>query len=359
MTKKDNNELANSNQAFLIYQDDNGITQVNVRFEGEDVWLPVELIMQLFDASQQDVSYHIGQIYAEGELDKERTYKKFLLVRQEGNRSVNRQISHYNLDMIIAVGYRVKSQVATRFRQWATAHLHEFIQKGFTLDDNRLKGNRSRYFRELLQRIRDIRSSERNLYQQVTDIFITSIDYDPNANLTRQFFASVQNKLHYAAHHHTAAEVIYERVDANKPMVGMTNFKGSYITKDDVQVAKNYLTEQELTYLNLLVSQYLDFAEIQALQQVPMRMQEWIEKLDELMKLSGRQLLVGKGTISHEEAKQKAVSEFEKYRKMEMLQYESDYDRAIKELIQKENSLSTLIVLRLFLYKEYVARFDL
>ena len=339
MTKKDNNELANSNQAFLIYQDDNGITQVNVRFEGEDVWLPVELIMQLFDASQQDVSYHIGQIYAEGGLDKERTHKKFLLVRQEGNRSVNRQISHYNLDMIIAVGYRVKSQVATRFRQWATAHLHEFIQKGFTLDDNRLKGNRSRYFRELLQRIRDIRSSERNLYQQVTDIFITSIDYDPNANLTRQFFASVQNKLHYAAHHHTAAEVIYERVDANKPMVGMTNFKGSYITKDDVQVAKNYLTEQELTYLNLLVSQYLDFAEIQALQQVPMRMQEWIEKLDELMKLSGRQLLVGKGTISHEEAKQKAVSEFEKYRKMEMLQYESDYDRAIKELIQKENSL--------------------
>ena len=339
MTKKDNNELANSNQAFLIYQDDNGITQVNVRFEGDDVWLPVELIMQLFDASQQDVSYHIGQIYAEGELDKERTHKKFLLVRQEGNRSVNRQISHYNLDMIIAVGYRVKSQVSTRFRQWATAHLHEFIQKGFTLDDNRLKGNRSRYFRELLQRIRDIRSSERNLYQQVTDIFITSIDYDPNANLTRQFFASVQNKLHYAAHHHTAAEVIYERVDANKPMVGMTNFKGSYITKDDVQVAKNYLTEQELTYLNLLVSQYLDFAEIQALQQVPMRMQEWIEKLDELMKLSGRQLLVGKGTISHEEAKQKAVSEFEKYRKMEMLQYESDYDRAIKELIQKENSL--------------------
>lgn len=332
-------EIEKRNQAFLIYQDDNGIARVNVRFEGEDVWLNVEQMMELFDASQQDISYHINQIYAENEQDPERTHKKFLLVRQEGNRSVNRQISHYNLDMIIAVGYRVKSQVATRFRQWATAHLHEFIQKGFTLDDNRLKGNRSRYFRELLQRIRDIRSSERNLYQQVTDIFITSIDYDPNANLTRQFFASVQNKLHYAAHHHTAAEVIYERVDANKPMVGMTNFKGSYITKDDVQVAKNYLTEQELTYLNLLVSQYLDFAEIQALQQVPMRMQEWIEKLDELMKLSGRQLLVGKGTISHEEAKQKAVSEFEKYRKMEMLQYESDYDRAIKELIQKENSL--------------------
>ncbi len=330
------NEIEKKNKAFLIYQDDNGIARVNVRFEGEDVWLTVEQLMELFDASQQDVSYHIKQIYAEGEQEMERTHKKFLLVRQEGNRSVRRQMSHYNLDMIIAVGYRVKSQVATRFRQWATQHLHEFIQKGFTLDDDRLKGNRSRYFRELLQRIRDIRSSERNLYQQVTDIFATSIDYDPKANLTKLFFATVQNKLHYAAHQHTAAEVIYERVDAEKPMVGMTYFKGNYITKEDVQIAKNYLTEPELTYLNLLVSQYLDFAEIQALQQIPMRMAEWVEKLDNLMKLSGRQLLVGKGTISHEEAKQKAITEFEKYRKLEMLQYESDYDRAIKELIQKE-----------------------
>ena len=289
------NEIEKRNEAFLIYQDENGIARVNVRFEGEDVWLTVEQIMELFDASQQDVSYHINQIYADGEQDAERTHKKFLLVRQEGNRSVRRNMSHYNLDMIIAVGYRVKSQVATRFRQWATQHLREFIQKGFTLDDDRLKGKGNRYFRELLQRIRDIRSSERNLYQQVTDIFITSIDYDPNANLTRKFFATVQNKLHYAAHQHTAAEVIYERVDAEKPMVGMTN--------------------------------------------IPMRMVEWIEKLDDLMKLSGRQLLVGKGTISHEEAKKKAIAEFEKYRKLEMLQYESDYDRAIRELIQKENSL--------------------
>ena len=333
------NEIEKRNEAFLIYQDENGIARVNVRFEGEDVWLTVEQIMELFDASQQDVSYHIKQIYADGEQDAERTHKKFLLVRQEGNRSVRRNMSHYNLDMIIAVGYRVKSQVATRFRQWATQHLREFIQKGFTLDDDRLKGKGNRYFRELLQRIRDIRSSERNLYQQVTDIFITSIDYDPNANLTRKFFATVQNKLHYAAHQHTAAEVIYERVDAEKPMVGMTNFKGDYITKEDVQIAKNYLTAEELTYLNLLVSQYLDFAEIQALQQIPMRMAEWIQKLDDLMTLSGRQLLVGKGTVSHEEAKKKAIAEFEKYRKLEMLQYESDYDRAIRELIQKENSL--------------------
>jgi len=332
-------EIEKRNEAFLIYQDENGIARVNVRFEGEDVWLLQEQIMELFDASRQDVSYHINQIYAENEQDPERTRKNFLIVRQEGKRSVKRNMYHYNLDMIIAVGYRVKSQVATRFRQWATMRLREFIQKGFTLDDDRLKGKGNRYFRELLQRIRDIRSSERNLYQQVTDIFITSIDYDPNANLTRKFFATVQNKLHYAAHQHTAAEVIYERVDAEKPMVGMTNFKGDYITKEDVQIAKNYLTEEELTYLNLLVSQYLDFAEIQALQQIPMRMADWIEKLDNLMTLSGRQLLVGKGTISHEEAKKKAIAEFEKYRKLEMLQYESDYDRAIRELIQKENSL--------------------
>ena len=304
------------------------------------MWLTVEQIMELFDASQQDVSYHIRQIYADGEQTQERTHKKFLLVRQEGTRSVSRNISHYNLDMIIAVGYRVKSQVATRFRQWATVHLHEFIQKGFTLDDNRLKGNRSRYFRELLQRIRDIRSSERNLYQQVTDIFITSVDYNPNDSLTRNFFATVQNKLHYAAHQHTAAEVVYERVSADKPMVGMTNFRGDYITKDDVQIAKNYLTEEELTYLNLLVSQYLDFAEVQALQQIPMKMTSWIEKLDDLMKLSGRQLLVGNGTITHEEAKRKAIAEFERYRKMELIQYESDYDRAIRELIQKSNQPS-------------------
>ena len=231
------NEIEKRNEAFLIYQDENGIARVNVRFEGEDVWLTVEQIMELFDASQQDVSYHIKQIYADGEQDAERTHKKFLLVRQEGNRSVRRNMSHYNLDMIIAVGYRVKSQVATRFRQWATQHLREFIQKGFTLDDDRLKGNR--YFRELLQRIRDIRSSERNLYQQVTDIFITSIDYDPNANLTRKFFATVQNKLHYAAHQHTAAEVIYERVDAKKPMVGMTNFKGGTKNHGDRHLISN------------------------------------------------------------------------------------------------------------------------
>jgi hypothetical protein len=320
---------------FLIYQDDNGIANVTVRFEGEDIWLFQQQIAMLFDTTQQNVSQHINAIIDEGELKKEATHKNFLLVRQEGNRSVKRQIEHYNLDMIIAVGYRVKSQVATRFRQWATARLHEYIQKGFTMDDERLKGNRNRYFRELLQRIRDIRSSERNLYQQVTDIFATSIDYDPRADQTKMFFATVQNKLHFAAHKHTAAELIFERVNAQKPMVGMTNFKGNYITQEDVQIAKNYLTEQELSYLNLLVSQYLDFAEIQALEQTPMKMTEWITKLDNLMAVSGRELLAGKGAVSHDQAKEKAIQEFKEYRRQEMLHYESDFDRAIKELTNK------------------------
>jgi hypothetical protein len=233
----------------------------------------------------------------------------------------------------------VNSIRATQFRQWATSVLREFAIRGYVLDKKRMENGSflgEDYFEHLLAEIREIRISERRFYQKITDIYATSIDYSPNAPTTKEFFAKVQNKLHYAAHQHTAAEVIYERVDAQKPMVGMTNFKGNYITKEDVQIAKNYLTEEELTYLNLLVSQYLDFAELQALQQIPMKMTDWIEKLDNLMLLSGRQLLNNNGSISHEEAKKKAIAEFEKYRKLEMIQYESDYDRAIKELIQKE-----------------------
>ena len=327
------NETPNNN-SFLIYQDDNGISNVTVRFEGEDVWLTAEQLTELFQTTQQNISLHIQNIYHEGEMDENRTHKKYLLVRNEGKRSVKRSISHYNLDMILAIGMRVKSDVAVRFRQWAIRHLHEFAVKGFTLDDERLKGNRSRYFRELLQRIRDIRMSERNFYQKVTDIFATSIDYDRSDDITRTFFATVQNKLHYAAHKHTAAELIHERVDADKPMVGMTNFDGKYITEDDVKIAKNYLNEKELGYLRLLVSQFLDFAELQALEQNPMHMHEWVEKLDAMLTLSGRQLLTGKGTISHEEACRKAVIEFREYRRREMLQYESDFDRAVRELSQ-------------------------
>jgi len=332
------NELVKKDSEFLIYQDDNGVTNVNVRFDNQDVWLTQQQISVLFDTSQQNISLHINGILNEGELIQAATHKYFLLVRQEGSRSVKRQIEHYNLDMIIAIGYRVKSQVATRFRQWATQRLHEYIQKGFTLDDERLKGNGNRYFRELLQRIRDIRSSERNLYQQITDIYSTAIDYDPNADITRLFFATVQNKMHFAAHQHTAAEVIYQRVDANKPMVGMTNFKGNYITRDDVKIAKNYLSEKELHILNLLVSQYLDFAELQAIEQHQMNMQQWIERLDIILSAGNRPLLNNLGTISHVQAVEKAIKAFEAYRHKEMLQYESDFDRVIKELTKQADN---------------------
>ena len=255
-----------------------------------------------------------------------------MLVRTEGTRQVKRNIDHYNLDMIIALGYRVQSQIATRFRRWATERLHEYIQKGFAMDDERLKQGGSRYFRELLQRIRDIRSSERNFYQQVTDIYATAVDYDPRSDMTKIFFATVQNKLHFAVHEHTAAEVIYNRVDNEKPFVGMTNFKGDYVTKDDVKIAKNYLSEIELQRLNLLVSQFLDFAEFQALEQLPMTMKDWVEALDNQIVANRRKLLEGKGTVSHKQAIEKAEKEFELYRQREMKQFESDFDRVVKIL---------------------------
>ena len=318
------------NNGIIIYQDEDGVTKVNVRFSNEDVWLTQNQLAEIYDTTQENISMHIKNIYEDKELDENRTYKKFLLVRQEGARQVKRNIDHYNLDVIIALGYRVQSQIATRFRRWATERLHEYIQKGFTMDDDRLKQGGNRYFRELLQRIRDIRASERNFYQQVTDIYATSTDYDPRANLTKQFFATVQNKLHYAEH--TAAEIIYERADSDKPLVGMTNFKGDYITRDDVKIAKNYLTEGELKRLNLLVSQFLDFAEFQALEQRPMRMQDWIQALDRQIINLQRKLLEGKGSISHKQAIEKAEHEFAIYRKREMEQLESDFDKMIKNL---------------------------
>jgi len=320
---------------IIIYQDENEVTRVSVRFADEDLWLTQSQLSEIYDTTQQNVALHIKNIYNDGELDQKRTYKKFLLVRQEGSRSVQRNIDHYNLDVVIALGYRVQSQVATRFRRWATERLHEYIQKGFAMDDERLKQGGNRYFRELLQRIRDIRSSERNFYQQVTDIYATSIDYDPRADMTKQFFATVQNKLHYAVHEHTAAEVVYDRVDADKPLVGMTNFKGNYITRDDVKIAKNYLTEGELQRLNLLVSQFLDFAEFQALEQNPMKMSDWVAALDNQIISLQRKLLQGKGSISHKEAMDKAVREFEIYRKREMDALESDFDRMVKNLPKK------------------------
>lgn len=318
--------------SIVIYQDDNEVTRVSVRFADEDVWLTQAQLAEIYDTTQENISMHIANIYRDGELDENRTYKKFLLVRNEGSRQVKRNIDHYNLDMIIALGYRVQSQVATRFRRWATQRLHEYIQKGFAMDDERLKQGGNRYFRELLQRIRDIRSSERNFYQQVTDIYATAVDYDPRSDMTKAFFATVQNKLHYAVHENTAAEVIYNRVDNEKPFVGMTNFKGNYVTKDDVKIAKNYLSEIELQRLNLLVSGFLDFAEFQALEMKPMTMKDWIETLDHQIMANKRKVLTDKGSISHKEAIEKAEKEFEIYRKREMDLLESDFDKEIKKL---------------------------
>lgn len=333
--KKTNSTPTENN--FLIYQDDSEITRISVRFVDEDLWLSQSQLAEIYCTTPQNITMHIANIYASGELEQNRTCKDFLQVRQEGSRQVKRNIAHYNLDMIIALGYRVQSQIATRFRRWATIRLHEYIQKGFSLDDERLKQGGSRYFRELLQRIRDIRSSERNFYQQVTDIYATATDYDPRSDLTKDFFSTVQNKLHYAVHEHTAAEVIYDRVDSEKPLAGMTNFKGNYITKDDVKIAKNYLSEIESQRLNLLVSQFLDFAEFQALEQVPMTMKDWIAALDNQIVSNRRKLLEGKGTISHKQAIQKAEKEFEIYRAKEMKQLESDFDRAIKQLTENSD----------------------
>lgn len=317
---------------MLIYQDENGITKVTVRLDEDDIWLTQNQIAELYNTTKQNISFHINNIFNDGELSQNSTVKKYLTVQNEGGRKVNRNLDHYNLDMIIALGYRIQSPVAVRFRQWATQRLHEYIQKGFALDDERLKQGGNRYFRELLQRIRDIRSSERNFYQQVTDIYATSIDYDPRSNLTKEFFATVQNKLHFAVHEQTAAEVIYNRVDNEKPFVGMTNFKGSYVTRDDVKIAKNYLSEIELQRLNLLVSQFLDYAEFQALEQRSMTMQDWSNELDNQIIANHRRLLEGKGTVSHKQAIEKAEKEFEVYREREMKTLESDFDKAIKKL---------------------------
>lgn len=321
--------------SIIIYQDEDGVTKVSVKFSDEDIWLTQNQIAEIYKTTQQNISLHINNIYKDNELEKNSTNKEFLLVQTEGNRQVKRNIDHYNLDMIIALGYRVQSQIATRFRIWATQRLHEYMQKGFTMDDERLKQGGNRYFRELLQRIRDIRSSERNFYQQVTDIYATSIDYDPRSDLTKKFFATVQNKLHFAVHEHTAAELIYERVDNEKPFVGMTNFKGDYVTVDDVKIAKNYLSEIELQRLNLLVSQFLDYAEFQALEQRAMTMNDWIDELDNQIVQNKRKLLEGKGKISHQEAIEKAEKEFEIYRDREMQQLESDFDKMVKMLKEK------------------------
>lgn len=318
--------LDNKNQIIIFKTDDEKVS-VDVLFDEETVWLTIDDMVKLFDKSRSTINEHILNIFAEGELVESESMRK-IGISDFSTKPTN----FYNLDVIISVGYRVKSLRGTQFRKWATKRLNEYIRKGFAMDDERLKNGGGRYFRELLQRVRDIRSSERNLYQQITDIYATSIDYNPHSELTREFFATVQNKMHYAAHKHTAAEIIYERADSEKPFVGMTNFKGDYVTKDDVRVAKNYLTEKELQVLNLLVSQFLDYAELQALEENPMTMQDWINELDNQLLGNKRELLTNKGTISHRVAIEKAEKEFEAYRKREMEQLESDFDKVVKAL---------------------------
>jgi hypothetical protein len=334
MSNLSNLPVPNENSNFIIYETDDNIAKVSVRLAENTVWLTQKQLAEIFDTTRENIAQHIKNILQERELLENRTCKKFLQVQVEGNRQVKRDIDHYNLDMIISLGYRVNSKVATKFRQWATERLKEYIVKGFSLDDERLKNGSSRYFRELLQRIRDIRSSERNLWQQVTDIYATSVDYDPRGTITIDFFATVQNRMHYAVHKQTAAEVIYNRVDNEKIMLGMTNFKGNYITKEDVRIAKNYLSELELQKLNLLTEGFLGYAELQALEQNPMTMNDWKIFLNQQLKMLNKDVLNDKGKISHHQAVEKAEQEFETYRQREMRQLESDFDRAVKQFTQ-------------------------
>jgi len=323
------------NSEIIIYIDSDGTTKLQVQLEDETVWLTQEQMAMLFGKAKSTVNEHIKNIYAEEELEESQTLKKFGISEFQ-----QKAPYYYNLDVIISVGYRVKSKQGTKFRQWATKRIHEYIVKGFTMDDDRLKqeGTRSRYFEELLQRIRDIRSSERNFYQKITDIYATSIDYKNDDSTTKEFFATVQNKMHYAIHGQTAAEMINQRVDADKPFLGLTNFQGKYITTRDISIAKNYLSEDELKQLNLIVSMYLDFAELQATNGRLMKMHDWIQKLDDFLRISEKELLTDAGKISHKKAAEKAKNEYEKYRKTEDKKYISDFDREMKKLLKDEKN---------------------
>ena len=318
---------------ILIYQTDDGQTNIEVKIEDDTVWLTQQQMSELFQTSRTNVVEHIKHIYEEGELDEISTCRNFRQVRKEGNREVTRQIPYYNLDMIISLGYRIKSVIATRFRQWATQRLKEYMIKGFTIDDERLKGNGGgNYWKELLDRIRDIRSSEKVLYRQVLDLYATSVDYNPHSEESVRFFKIVQNKLHYAAHGHTAAEVIYQRADAEKPFMGLTSFAGELPALKDIGIAKNYLEENELKVLNNLVSGYFDLAEINAIEHKPMYMDDYVKQLDSVLSSGNRKLLTGSGSVSHKQALEKAKSEYRKYQEITLTPVEKAYLESIKEV---------------------------
>jgi hypothetical protein len=328
----------------LMYRD--GAMSLQVRLDGQTVWLTQSGLAELYQTTPQNITLHIGSIYEEGELQEPATCKEYLQVRAEGARQVQRMLKHYSLDVILAVGYRVRSPRGTLFRQWATSRLRELLVKGFTLDDERIKAGRTigaDYFDELLARIRDIRTSERLFYQKITDIYSTSIDYDPSVELTQRFFQTVQNKMHWAAHGHTAAEIVAHRADAAKPNMGLTAWKNApagAIRKADVAIAKNYLTREEIQALNLLVSAYLDFAELQARSHRAMHMADWVAKLDDFLKLSDQDILTHAGRVSHELAEQHAHAQFEQYEQqrhaLEAAEPSSDFDQAVERLANQQ-----------------------
>jgi hypothetical protein len=337
---QDRSESAPASGSMLIYRD--ASTSLQVRLDGATVWLSQRQIAELYQVSVPTVSEHLAALYEQRELEPGATLRKFRTVQTEGSRSVTRSIDHYSLDAILAVGYRVRSTRGTQFRQWATARLSELLVKGFAMDDERIKAGRTLggdYFDELLARIRDIRSSERMFYQKVADIYATSIDYDPDGDATRLFYQTVQNKMHWAAHGHTAAEIIQQRADASKPNMGLTSWKNApspAIRKSDVAIAKNYLATGELQALNLVVSAYLDFAELQARNHRPMHMADWIAKLDAFLRLSDHDVLESAGSISHALAEDHATAEYERYREqrraLEDAGADSDFDRAVRQL---------------------------
>ncbi len=328
----------------ILYQTGDGQTRLQVQLFGGSVWLSLNQLADLFQRDKSVISKHIRNIFQEGELDRPRTVAKFATVQAEGSRQVQRAIEYYRLEVILAVGYRVNSPRGTQFRQWATARLEEYVVKGFTMDDERLKqSGGGDYFDELLARIRDIRSSERIFWRKILDIYATSVDYDPRAEASQRFFQIVQNKMHWAAHGQTAAEVIASRADATQPNMGLTTWAGaatgSQVKRTDVGIAKNYLDRDEIETLNLIVSTYLDFAELQARNRRPMAMQDWIAKLDEFLRISDRELLAHAGTVSHETAVSKALQEYDKYRALED-QKPHSVDAHFQEAIEKAKALN-------------------
>ena len=330
MANKDTLSTSNNQGEIVIYQTDDGDTKIDVRFIDETVWLTQAQLCTLYQTSKSNISEHIKHIFEEGELDKISVVRKF---RTTGSDDKLYNVTYYNLDMIISLGYRVKSIVATHFRRWATERLKEYMIKGFAMDDERLKNlGGGNYWKELLERIRDIRSSEKVMYRQVLDLYATSVDYDPKSTESVAFFKIVQNKLHYAAHGHTAAEVIYERADAEKPFMGLTTFSGDFPTAKDIGVAKNYLTEDELKVLNNIVSGYFDFAEIQAMRHNPMYMSDYVDHLNNLLKATGENLLTDAGKVSHAQALEKAKSEYQKYQVQNLSPVEEAYLQNIKQI---------------------------